>query len=457
LAGKGDGVVGLVARCIAVGAAALGLLTAYCNPASAQAAFAALNPEYQALFQRMYADPKNIDVTFRFAEIAARLGDYEAAIGALERILLYNPNLPRVKLELGILYYKMGGYQLARGYFEQVRKSRDVPPLVLAKIDDFVLAMDKGTAPNKFTGFVYAGIRHQSNASAGPSSLIIRSLGQDVALTGQFGKSPDWNTFILAQLNYSHDLGGTAALETGFLGYYAKQDRLSQFDLGLAEITIGPRFALPQSSLANASWKIYGIGTGAVLAQHAYFSGPGVGTSARFDLGSIARVEPSYEYRSRRFSSSVTYPLANQQSGNLQIAAIAASGSLMGQLPWVSRVAADWNKSTEAAFSFNSYSRLSADIGFPIPFTLPAGDGPHQLLFTPAVGASRTAYSRPNPGIDPAITRVDREWHVSGSFDAQIYESFALRTHVQYTRTSSSLPNFSTDNFSVSFGPAARF
>ena len=70
---------------------------------AAASATAAANPEYQALFKRMYADPKNLDVSFKFAELASRLGDYEAAIGALERMLYYNPNLPRVKLELGVL------------------------------------------------------------------------------------------------------------------------------------------------------------------------------------------------------------------------------------------------------------------------------------------------------------------------------------------------------------------
>ncbi len=452
-----DARVGKIANPIAAAVAALWLLLAACNPCAAQgAAAAASNPEYQALFKRMYANPTNLEVSFQFAELAARLGDYEAAIGALERILFYNPNLPRVKLELGVLYYKMGGYQVARSYFDQVRKTPGTPPDVLAKVDEFVVAIDRGVLPNKFAAFIHAGMRYQTNASVGPAGLIVRSLGQDVALSGQFAKAPDWNHFILAGFNYSHDLGGGNALETGFLGYYAKQERLSQFDLGLAELTVGPRFAL-QGPFADASWKVYGIGTAAALAQHPYFSGPGIGVSTRFNLGGVGRVEPSYEYRSRRFTNSDVYPTVSRQTGKLQTAAITATGSLFGQLPWASRVAADWNRTDEAAFAFNSYDRLSADVGFPIPFTLPASDGTHQFLFTPAGGVSRTSYLQPNPTIDPITSRLDREWHVGGTLDAQIYSSFGLRTQVQYTRTSSSLPNFATDNFSVSFGPTGRF
>jgi tetratricopeptide (TPR) repeat protein len=447
-----------IAKSIAAAGAALWLLLA-ANPCVAQgAAAAASNPEYQALFKRMYNNPTNVQVTFQFAEVAARLGDYEAAIGALERMLFYNPNQPRVKLELGVLYYKMGGYQIARSYFDQVRKSPGTPPDVLAKVDEFVAVIDRGgSSGSGFHGFVWAGTRYQTNASTGPASLIVRSLGQDVALGNQFGKTPDWNKFVLAGFTYSKDLGDGTALETSFLGYYAKQERLSQFDLGLVELTLGPRFALPQGPFANASWKIYGIGTAASLAQHPYFASPGLGISTRFNLGDMARVEPSYEYRSRRFSSSDIFVTANQQSGKLQTAAITASGSLGGQLPWFGRVAADRNRTDDPMFAFNSYNRLSADIGFPMPFTLTGPDGPHQFLYTPAAGASRTAYLIPNPIIDPVTTRLDREWHASSTLDTQIYANFGLRTQVQYTRTSSSLPNFSTDNFAVSFGPTGRF
>ena len=44
----------------------------WAQSASAAAA-AARDPEYQALFQRMYANPRDVEATFRFAEVATRL------------------------------------------------------------------------------------------------------------------------------------------------------------------------------------------------------------------------------------------------------------------------------------------------------------------------------------------------------------------------------------------------
>jgi len=54
-------------------------------------------PEQDQLFQKMLRNPKNIEITFAYVKVATANGDYEAAIGALERILFYQPGLARVK------------------------------------------------------------------------------------------------------------------------------------------------------------------------------------------------------------------------------------------------------------------------------------------------------------------------------------------------------------------------
>jgi Flp pilus assembly protein TadD len=50
------------------------------------------------IFEQLLKDPKNIDLTLRYAEAAAKLGNYEAAISSLERLLLLDRNFPGVRL-----------------------------------------------------------------------------------------------------------------------------------------------------------------------------------------------------------------------------------------------------------------------------------------------------------------------------------------------------------------------
>ena len=42
-----------------------------------------LQAEYDALFEQMFRDPADLEVTFRYAEVSALLGNFEAAVSAL--------------------------------------------------------------------------------------------------------------------------------------------------------------------------------------------------------------------------------------------------------------------------------------------------------------------------------------------------------------------------------------
>ena len=77
------------------------------------------------LFKRLLLKPDDLDAGFQYAQLETELGDYEAAIGALERILYYNPNLPRVKLQLGVLYFHLRSYEMARNYLDAVINASD--------------------------------------------------------------------------------------------------------------------------------------------------------------------------------------------------------------------------------------------------------------------------------------------------------------------------------------------
>jgi len=83
----------------------------------------ALRGQYDAAFQAMLKEPGNSAVVLNYAALATKVGDLEGAAGAYEGLLLVDPNLPQVKLQLGILYYRLKSYEMARIYLEDAVQS----------------------------------------------------------------------------------------------------------------------------------------------------------------------------------------------------------------------------------------------------------------------------------------------------------------------------------------------
>jgi tetratricopeptide (TPR) repeat protein len=406
--------------------------------------------DYDALFQQMYRTPTNLDVAFKFAEQAVQRDDYEAAIGALERMLFFNPNLPRVKLELGVLYFKLGSYELARNYLQDAVKGPDVPAEIHAQVAAYLAEIDRRLSPYEYSVFLQAGLRYQTNANVGPNSLMVRALGQDAILGNQFGKQPDWDAFEAISAFYAQkvDMRGDQ-LEFTFQGYNSNQFKLTQFNLGLVEATAGQRIAINQTS----SVKYYLIGDLVWLGGVKYFQAGGGGVSARTALGSLGIAEAFVEDRHRTFYDSLNFPTASQQTGDLLTSAI-TTDLVFGPVHFVTRIGYDDN---HAIFDFNSYKSYSIDLAFPYGFTATLFGQPHQFVIAPTAGYSSADYVAPNPIVDPNTFRHDREQRYGAIFDAQVYQNFGLRTQVLYSKIDSSLPNYTTNNFSVAIGPTARF
>jgi len=103
----------LAAACLAFAGVAPGQTQPAANGVPAS------DPELDRLFERMLREPANLDLMFQYAQRAVEIGDYDAAVGTLSRMLLFNPDLPRVRLELGAVYFQMGSYEAARSYLTQ--------------------------------------------------------------------------------------------------------------------------------------------------------------------------------------------------------------------------------------------------------------------------------------------------------------------------------------------------
>jgi hypothetical protein len=213
--------------------------------------------EYEAAFQDMLRRPADLDVLFKFATIATRTGDYEGAISALERMLLVNPDLPRVRLELAVLYYRLGSFEVSRTYLETVLASPGITPEVRARAQQYLAEVEKRSARSRFVGEVFAGVRYQSNANLGPPTSSVRLFGQTANLNQSAIGTADWGVVGSGYVRHIYDLGGQdkGALETQLTGYANRQFQLSQANVSILDLTSGPRFQAFQGIFEDVTIK----------------------------------------------------------------------------------------------------------------------------------------------------------------------------------------------------------
>jgi Flp pilus assembly protein TadD len=95
---------------------------------------------YDKAFQATLEKPSDPETLAKFADLAVKVGDIEGAISALERLLLIDANQPEVKLELGVLYYRLGSKEAALTYLEGARSSSEASPQVRDRAEEFLKA-----------------------------------------------------------------------------------------------------------------------------------------------------------------------------------------------------------------------------------------------------------------------------------------------------------------------------
>ena len=438
-----------LSRGILVAAIAAGLSGV--APAAAQDA-----SEQNRLFQQMVRDPTNHDLTFEYARVATARTDYEAAIGALERLLFYNPKLTRVKYELGALYFRLGSYEMAKRYFKEALASPDLDEVTRGRIAAYLPDAEKQLQPSRFSGFAQTGIRTQSNANYAPTTGSLLADGTLFALPQSSLKRSDTNWFGLVGLSHDYDLGNQRGdvLETRFSGYLTAQQRFDELNVGLFDISFGPRFALAPELLPGATIKPYVVGGNTWIGGSSYLSSGGAGVSLNFPTGTHLAWGPSFEWRQANFHNSPLQTYSGYGSGNWYTGAVGGSWQISQTVRLEGR---GLYRRGDSDFVFQSFDQWGIEGALTVEFMPPFLSIPRNWSIAPYVKYANTRFDAANPFIDPLTVRRDDRWSAGAILNTPITKAIGFMTTVQYDRTNSTLPNYRMNNFSVIVGPTLRF
>ena len=419
------------------------------------AAPTATRSEQQGLLVQIMAHPRDYQAVYAYVKVSEQLGDYEAAIGALERLLFYNQDMPRVKYELGTLYFRLQSFSVARRYFREALASPSIDATTRSRIDAYLPEVDKQLQPARTWIFLNGGVRYQSNASATPNGNQVMSGGvlQPLDLSQPHGS--DVNSFEMVRFANDFGFGDQRqnTLETRLSGYLTQQRRLSELNVASVSGSIGPRILLEKIGQNSLTIKPYLTGALTSVGGAAPSANAGAGLALSAPLGNDVVVTPFAEWQSAWYGNGSN---ANATLGNADVINTGLSAAIHFSDAFQVNVKSGYHRG-KAGSVYQSYDGYSAEIAFAMRFDPPTRKMPNKWTLGPYARVSSTSFDAPNPGIDPSHARSDTNWEAGVILDAPMTAHFGLNAAVSYARTSSNIPNYTYDNWSAIIGTTAHF
>jgi tetratricopeptide (TPR) repeat protein len=427
------------------------------SAACAQPAASDLEQQYDAAFQDMMRKPADLDVLFKFATVATQTGDLEGAISALERMLLINSNLPRVRLELGVLYYRLGSYEIARTYLEGALKSQALPPDVRGRAEKFMAEVEQRQSPSHFSGEVFFGTRYQSNANLGPATSTVRLFGQTANLNQQALGTADWGFVGSAQFRHSYDLGlqDKSAIESQLTTYANRQFTLSAANVSLIDFTTGPRFQAFQGIFEEVMLKPF-VSVGYIwVNDQPYYASYGAGLESAVVLTDRLRNISIFSWRQQNYPDTNYLPTNSQFTGT-QYSALTTFEYRLTPTVALYGFGNAQRYQTQKTISEN-YTVGGVGGGMAFSFADPLFRSDLSWSINLTLNQQWWQYDAPDPIIDPGVLRVQADTILNITLSVPFDDRTTFSISGGRFARASNLPNYAFINNNVMFGVGWRF
>ncbi len=202
----------------------------------------------EEVFKQLFKDPTNLSLLFKYANLSIMVGDLEGAIGVFEQMLIYDSELPRIRLELGVLYFRLGAFALANNYLKSV-KEYNPPPEVEARVDQFLEAIVSAEEPFQWQQTLSIGFKRTTNGNSGINADFIEIgdflLDVDPESQRQSDRSSLYNYSLSIDQDLNHPRGDNIQY---FFSYGADRlDTFKQFDVQSNVFSVRRNFNLDEN------------------------------------------------------------------------------------------------------------------------------------------------------------------------------------------------------------------
>ncbi len=269
-------------------------------------------PVEEVTYQDVMKDPDNIELNFRYARNLVAKGELLKSAGTLERILMVNPELPRVRLFYASVLFRLDNLEDADRELKTLKKQQ-LTDTMRAELDDYVDQIRRRRRKTHVSLSLGAGFDFDENRNSAPASgkrlLADVSTVLDEASTRRNDTSPTMN----AGLDLSHDLGYQAghAVFASLSYFRSEQNRLRTLNLQSYNWSAGGTFKSPAVDVTL----IMAFGH-LVLAETTYQRSHGPTLRLDKKLGESLSVFGTAGHQRQDYARTRVVPTADQKTGD---------------------------------------------------------------------------------------------------------------------------------------------
>lgn len=436
-------------------------LAAFATQTVAQTAVQPTPQEVDVAFRAVVANAGSIEARSRYATLLVQAGNFEGGIAALEGMLL-SPDAPAsVRVELAVLYYRLGSYASSEAYLRAALADPRLDASQKTGAETLLRDVVQRNRRSQLTGSVVLGLRSQSNPTAATDSGQVLYQGISVPRAPDGAPKSDVDANIWAKLDHVLDLDqqNEASVVSSLVAYAnhyssvssytAQPGNTKPFDLTVLAASTGIRFKPAPSTSPQLTLRPHLVFGGATANGNNFFTTSGIGIDSDYRVSETMLLAATYVRSNLSFANRSDIANSAQQGGNRQVLRLQGTVEtgpnrfLMAELGYVDH---DGNavytayRGPELRFAYAlSYPPPMLSVGLPWTTTVSAS-------------ALRRDYRGADPVVDSTTIRQDTEWRLSLVNAIPLSRDVGLQLQLDYTKMPSTLPNYSFTNTSGALG-----
>jgi len=183
---------------------------------------------YKILNNRFLKNLDNIKLQYYLGRSAYKLGKFEEAISAYERVLILKPDNIRAKLEMAKTYFKIKKFDKSKKLFTEILKEK-IPPQVKRNVKKYLTAIEKSRKKSFLKAVAITGITYDSNVNNSPVDDQYYVPKLQTNLPNGVTDDSDYAHQEILMLNHLYDIGnpGDFIVKNNFLFFFKTMKKYS--------------------------------------------------------------------------------------------------------------------------------------------------------------------------------------------------------------------------------------